>query len=349
VTPFRAGAILSFTGPFPGITDHEQYASIVSTALAAEAEGFEDLWLGEHHYLERMNSAPITLAAYLLARTNHVRVGTAVSLLAAHNPVHIAEQAAVIDHLSGGRFDLGVGRGGPTAMWEVMASMEAWEAGIAEPLDLLMQSFTGSVAADSERFRFRNVSPQPRPFTQPHPPVLVAAGSESTVTLAARHGVPCQFFVDGAQGPARIKQLVQHHAAVAVEHGHEGPWEHAIVVYAQVGDTDEQAAAVIRGPLRNQFRAVDTGYIWLREQSELLSDNVQYLEDVIAHDAIGTPATCTDRLTQMVERTGVGRLILVVESSGTPDGSLTNVRRLGQEVLPEVRQRLQVAPAAVPA
>lgn len=343
MTPFRAGAIVSFTGGFPGLTAEAQYASLVDTALAAEAEGFDDLWIGEHHYLTNMTPAPIALAGFLLGQTNRVRVGTAVTILPAHNPVHIAEQAAVLDNLSGGRFDLGVGRGGPTAMWEVMTGMETWERGMAEPLGLLMQSFSGTVEANSETYQFRKVSPQPRPFTQPHTPVLVAAGSESTVALAASHGVPCQFFVDGDDGPTRIRQLVQHHAAVAAEHGHQGPWEHAIVVYAQVADTDEEAAAVMRGPLRDAFRAVDSEYIWLREQQVLLGDNEQYMEDVIAHDAVGTPATCIDRLTAMVESTGVGRVILVVESTGTPAGALANVQRLGREVLPEVRQRLSAS------
>jgi hypothetical protein len=151
------------------------------------------------------------------------------------------------------------------------------------------------------------------------------------------------FFVDGDEGAASVRRLVAHHAAVAAEHGNPGPWEHAIVVYAQVADSDEEAAEVIRGPLRDSFRAVDTEYIWLHEQEELLSDNTQYIEDVIAQHAVGPPALCVERIVEMVERTTVGRVILVVESTGVPERVLTNVRRLGREVLPAVRRLLATA------
>jgi hypothetical protein len=76
--------------------------------------------------------------------------------------------------------------------------------------------------------------------------------------------------------------------------------------------------------------------VWLR-QSDLLGDNEQYLENLIAHHPIGTPATCVDRLTSIVERSGVGRAILVVESAVDPAATLVNVQRLGREVLPAVR------------
>jgi len=333
---FRAGAFLLFTGTFVGVAEHAQLAGAVEATLAAEAEGFDDIWLGEHHYFHGANPSAIAFAGYLLGRTERVRVGTAVTILPLHNPVHVAEQAAVLDHLSGGRFDLGVGRGAPTAVYEVMSSLAHWERGMPEALGLLMQSFTGTVGAESDLYRFRDVSPQPGPWTQPHPPVLVASGSEASLALSARLGLPCMFNFDDE---ATVAQLVQRHAALAAEHGHQGPWQHSLLVYGQVADTDEEAAHVIRGPLRESLRAVDHAYVWLRE-SALLSEDEQYLEDVIAHHAVGSPATCIDRLTSIVERSGVGRVILAVESAATPAAVLDNVQRLGREVLPEVRRRL---------
>jgi alkanesulfonate monooxygenase SsuD/methylene tetrahydromethanopterin reductase-like flavin-dependent oxidoreductase (luciferase family) len=339
VGEFRAGTLLSFTGAFRGVTDHVQFASAVETGQAAEAEGFDDIWIGEHHYLQRMNPSAIAFAGYLLGRTERVRVGTAVTILPLHNPVHIAEQAALLDHLSDGRFDLGVGRGAPTAVYEVMSSLQHWEHGMPEALGLLMQSFTGTVGAESDLYRFRDVSPQPRPWTEPHPPVLVASGSDATLALSARHGLPCMFSLDDGQDETAVAQRVQRHAAVAAEHGHQGPWQHAILVYAQVADTDEEAARAIRGPLREAVRGVDTEYVWLRE-SAAVSEHEPYFENAIACHAVGTPTTCIDRLTSIVERSRVGRVILVVESAGTPAAVLDNVQRLGREVLPEVRARL---------
>ena len=330
---------MMFTGPFVGVTEHAQLTATVDAALAAEAEGFDDIWIGEHHFFQCANPSAIAFAGYLLGLTKRVRVGTAVTILPLHNPVHVAENAAVLDHLSGGRFNLGVGRGAPTAVFEVMSSMEHWEHAMPEAVDLLMQSFTGTVVADSDLYRFREVSPQPRPHTQPHPPVVVASGSDATLVLAARHGLPCLFFLDDGQDADAVAQRVQHHAAVAAEHGHRGPWQHGIMVYAQVTDTEDEAPRIVRGPLRDTLRAVDTQFVWLREMG-FLSDNMEYLDDVIAHHAVGTPATCIERLTGIVERSGVGRVLLAVESSATPAGLVDNVQRLGREVLPEVRRRL---------
>ena len=335
----QAGALMMFIGPFLGVTDHAQLAGAVDAALAAEAEGFDDIWIGEHHYFQSANPSAIAFAGYLLGRTTRVRVGTAVTILPLHNPVHIAEQAAVLDHLSNGRFALGVGRGAPTAVYEVMSSMEHWQHGMPEAIDLLMQSFTGAVGADSDLYRFREVRPEPRPCTQPHPPVLVASGSEATLELAARHGVPCLFFLDDGQDEAAIAQRALHHASVAADHGHVGPWPHGIMVYGQVTDTDEEAARIVRGPLRDTLRAVDEQFVWLREM-DLLGDSTGYLDDVIANHAVGPPATCIDRLTRIVERSGVGRVLLAVESAGTPAAMVENVQRLGREVLPAVRRRL---------
>lgn len=337
VPDLRAGAILFFGGAFPGISDHARYACAVDTALTAETAGFDDVWVSEHHYIQRSNPSAIALASYLLGRTTRVRVGTAVTLLPTHNPVHVAEQAAVLDHLSGGRFDLGIGRGAQTVEYEVMASLEHWERGMPEALSLLMQSFDGTVEADSSLHRFRAVSPQPRPRTQPHPPVLVASEAEATLALSARHGLPCMFFINQNQTAETVADLVEQHAAIAAERGHTGPWEHTILVHAQVADTDEEAAAVIRGPFHEAIRAKSSEYVWLQESWRQQPNYSAYLENLISHHPIGSPATCIDRLTSLVERSGVRRVILVVECSVAPEAVLENVRRLGRDVLPAAR------------
>jgi alkanesulfonate monooxygenase SsuD/methylene tetrahydromethanopterin reductase-like flavin-dependent oxidoreductase (luciferase family) len=335
---FRAGVILFFSGRWPGVSDHARYASAADTALAAEAEGFDDIWISEHHYLRRSNPSALAFAAFVLGRTTRVRVGTAVTLLPLHNPVHVAEQAGVLDHLSDGRFDLGVGRGETTAEYEVMSSVEHCQRGMPEALGLLLQGFAGTVAAESDLHRFREVSPHPRPWTQPHPSVLVACESEATLALSARHGLPCMFFL--TRDEAALGALVQRHAALAAEHAHRGPFEHTVLVYAQVAEADEEAAGVLRGPLQESLRATAAEYVWVRASWRQRSDHERRIENVIAHHAVGSPATCVERLTRIVERSDVRRVILVVESAVEPAATLVNVQRLGREVLPIVRERL---------
>ena len=338
--------MLFFTGRWPGVSDRERFAGAVDTALAAEAHGFDDVWVSEHHYLQRSNPSAIAFAAYLLGRTTRVRVGTAVTLLPLHDPVHIAEQAALLDHLSNGRFDLGVGRGEATVDYEVMSSLEHLDRGMPEALGLVMQSFTGAAASDTDLYRFREVAPRPCPWTHPHPPVLVASEGEATLELAARHGLACMFFLNHDE--TAVAQSVERHAAVAAEHGHPGPWPHTVLVYAQVADTDEEAASVVRGPLQESLHATAAEFAWIRPSWRQQLDYERHVGNLIAQHAVGSPATCIDRLTGIVGRSGISRLILVVESAVTPDGVLDNVQRLGREVLPAVREQLraQWAPAA---
>ena len=337
----RAGAMLFFGGRWPGVSDQVRFASAVDTALAAEAAGFDDIWVSEHHYLQRSNPSAIAFAAYLLGRTTRVRVGTGVTLLPLHDPVHIAEQAALLDHLSDGRFDLGVGRGEATVDYEVMASLEHLDHGMPEALGLVMQSFTGTVGSDSDLYRFRDVSPRPGPWMHPHPPVLVASEGECSLELAARHGLACMFFLHRAHDEVAVARSVERHAAVAAEHDHPGPWRHTVLVYAQVADTDEQAACVLRGPLLGSLRTTAAEFAWIRPSWRQHLDHERHVTDLIAQHAVGSPATCTDRLAAIVERSGVRRVILVVESAVTPHGVVDNVRRLGREVLPAVRDQLR--------
>ena len=134
----------------------------------------------------------VTLAAYVLGRTERVAAGTAVSVLSVQHPVALAEQAALLDQVSGGRFWLGVGRGGPSVDLEVFGTgLDRYESGFAEGLDLLMGALIRErVSAAGPAFAFREVAVVPRPRTCPHPPVVVAAASAATARLAAALGLP---------------------------------------------------------------------------------------------------------------------------------------------------------------
>lgn len=90
----------------------EVYADYISDAVLAEELGFTASWYGEHHFRPcQWTGSPMLVAAAVAARTTALRVGTAVTLLPLHHPIRVAEDAAVTDILSGGRFDLGVGAG----------------------------------------------------------------------------------------------------------------------------------------------------------------------------------------------------------------------------------------------
>jgi alkanesulfonate monooxygenase SsuD/methylene tetrahydromethanopterin reductase-like flavin-dependent oxidoreductase (luciferase family) len=182
---------------FPGQGQGEALHRAVRSAEVAEEAGLDAVWLAEHHFVP-YGTCPsaITLAALLLGRTRRIRVGTAVSVLPTAHPVALGEQAALLHMTSGGRFSLGVGRGGPWVDLEVFGSgLQAYETGFPESLDLLVRWLREpAVGADGERFRFREVPVVPRPsesLTEADgPEVIVACTSPASVRLAAERGLP---------------------------------------------------------------------------------------------------------------------------------------------------------------
>src|SRR5262252_9699454 len=121
-------------------SSQEIYARGLEVAQAAESLGFGNVWLAEHHfstygYLSR----PAQLATYIAAKTTRIRVGTAVIVVPLHHPLVIAEEIATLDLLSGGRLDVGLGRGYQPYEFErfgleLSTSRDRWE----EAVDVIM-------------------------------------------------------------------------------------------------------------------------------------------------------------------------------------------------------------------
>lgn len=162
--PIRVGAFM-LSAQFPGQSHGEALDRTVRAAVEAERAGLDSVWLAEHHFVPYgvcPNAA--TLAALLLGRTRRIGVGTAVSVLSTAHPVALGEQAALLHLTSGGRFTLGVGRGGPWIDLDVFGSgVDAFENGFPERLDLLLRWLRGSrVGADGPQFAFPEVAVVPR-------------------------------------------------------------------------------------------------------------------------------------------------------------------------------------------
>ncbi|WP_344445561.1 LLM class flavin-dependent oxidoreductase [Kitasatospora nipponensis] len=160
----RVGAFL-LSAQFPGQSHAQALERTVAATVAAERAGLDAVWLAEHHFVPYgvcPNAA--TLAALLLGRTRRIQLGTAVSVLSTTHPVALGEQAALLHLTSGGRFTLGVGRGGPWIDLTVFGGgVAAFEQGFAERLDLLLRWLRGSrVRADGPQFSFPEVAVVPR-------------------------------------------------------------------------------------------------------------------------------------------------------------------------------------------
>lgn len=322
---------------FPGQSDGEVLSATVDAALAAEAAGFDDVWLAEHHFMSYgICPSAITLAAYVLGRTERIAVGTAVSVLSVAHPVALAEQAALLDQVSGGRLRLGVGRGGPWVDLEVFGTGPArYESGFAESLDLLLTGLSRPrLSASGPTYAFREVPIVPRPRTRPHPPVVVACTSPATAALAAERRLPMLLGMHVDDDGRR--QMVAGYTA----EGGDARVDHIAAVMAYVADTRAEAQRTLRAELPRWLRPGLAGYVPVDDRPYVPRDPDAYADLLCRIHPIGTPEDCVQTMAATVRRTGIRHLILMVEGAGRPHRTRDNIARLGAEVLPRLRARI---------
>jgi len=164
---------------------------IVSEALLAEQLGFHSAWIGEHHFSTLgVNSSPQMVLSYIAAQTKKIRLAPAITVLPLHHPIHVAEQWATLDLLSGGRVDFATGRGYDRREYEPFgANFNENSEVFAEGLDILLKLWANEsiVTHRGKYYNFDNVWITPMPVQKPLP-VYVAAFSCPTIELAARSG-----------------------------------------------------------------------------------------------------------------------------------------------------------------
>src|SRR5580704_12931242 len=174
-------------------TDSSQgFRDFIENNIEAEALGFHSTFVVEHHFTGfGQVSASLNLLTWLGARTSTLRLGTAVLVLPWHNPVLLAEQAATLDLLSGGRLDFGVGKGYRYNEFTGFAiPFEEADARFEEALAIITKAWT-SEQRFSHRGRFwtfNDILVEPPPNQKPHPPFWMAAGSPSSIRRVAVRG-----------------------------------------------------------------------------------------------------------------------------------------------------------------
>ncbi|WP_073214422.1 LLM class flavin-dependent oxidoreductase [Streptomyces sp. NBRC 110465] len=337
---------------FPGQGPGEALHRAVRSTEAAEESGLDSVWLAEHHFVPYgVCPSATTLAALLLGRTRRIRVGTAVSVLPNHHPVALAEQAALLHLTSGGRFSLGVGRGGPWVDLEVFGGgLDAYENGFPEALELVLAWLREArVAGRGERFGFREVAVVPRAdelLAGPQdasqegpsggPEVIVACTSPTSVRLAAARALP--MLLGMHCGDEEKAEMVALWRTAAREAGHppgvvEGA-AHVSAGVAQIADSTGDAAELLVKTMPGWLRQGLDAHVTVDGRHRVMRDPVAYTELLSGLHPVGTPRLAADRLAATAERTGITRFALLVEGSGDLAATEENVRRLGADVLP---------------
>ncbi|MFP6770822.1 MAG: LLM class flavin-dependent oxidoreductase [Alphaproteobacteria bacterium] len=167
-------------------------SEIRGQAILADRLGYHSAWIGEHHFDSLgVNSRPGTLLASIIPETEHIRLAPAVSVLPLHHPLHVAEEWATIDLISGGRVDFAAGRGYDRREFApfgapFMDSAEMFEEG----MEVVLKAWN-SPGPWSHKGRFYDIPEMeitPKPVQQPVP-FYVASFSETSADMAARHGL----------------------------------------------------------------------------------------------------------------------------------------------------------------
>jgi alkanesulfonate monooxygenase SsuD/methylene tetrahydromethanopterin reductase-like flavin-dependent oxidoreductase (luciferase family) len=164
----------------------------IETSVEAERLGFYSTFLVEHHFSgSGQVSAPLDLLSWVAARTRSIRVGTAVLVLPWHDPVLLAERAATLDLLSGGRLDFGVGKGYRHSEFAgFCVPTEEAEARFDESLAVILQAWNSDEPFSHEgRFwHYHEIVVEPPTAQKPHPPVWIAAGNPESARNVAELG-----------------------------------------------------------------------------------------------------------------------------------------------------------------
>ena len=183
-----------------GYDNPKTYIEQIEQVLYTDKMGFESAWFSEHHFTPNTISSPLIMSAYVAGLTKNIRVGPAVQLLPFHNPIRVAEETALIDVITNGRLNLGVGKGPRTKIeyWlnhektkyndsslDYTQSIEIF----GEALDIMLAAWKHEKFSYKGKFNdINDIKIWPKPVQKPHPPIYVAAERPSGVKWIAKQG-----------------------------------------------------------------------------------------------------------------------------------------------------------------
>ncbi|HEX4209663.1 MAG TPA: LLM class flavin-dependent oxidoreductase [Candidatus Binataceae bacterium] len=195
----RFGLTTDFRNPpGSGKNSAKVYAEIIELFTWAETLGFSAAYVFEHHFTEDdYMSSPMVAATAIAARTKHLRVGPDIAILPLYDPVRLAEDGAVLDLISNGRLDFGVGLGyRPQEYAGYGFDINRKGSRANEALEIIRALWQGeTVSFHGKHFNIEGAKLSPRPVQQPNPPIWVGGFSRAAARRAARYG-------DGYIGPS---------------------------------------------------------------------------------------------------------------------------------------------------
>ncbi|MHA6615988.1 LLM class flavin-dependent oxidoreductase [Pseudonocardia sp. DLS-67] len=329
----------------PGADVHDprwqqrQIDEFVEFAVLAEELGFDAITVTEHHAPLMTCPSPHLLLAAAAVRTSRIRLGTAVTVLPLYHPLRVAEEAGMLDLLSGGRFELGLGRGIPgealVALGRDLGADDlkrAWTEG----LELLNLALTErDLTFDGEFFPVtRPTTIATRPLQDPLP-VWLGGASAETMGLAALYGwnVMRNFGSDQEH-----RDALEHYVKVAADNGYARSGANMMLErFVAIGTTEDEAERNLENLARSFGRFVSLYEAGGRRavpetDGEFHVDSGATRTNRPAIAISGTPDRIVDTLQQTIDATGARRLLVETFSR-------EEARLFAREVMPVLRER----------
>src|SRR5262245_12864701 len=330
----------------------------LAQATEAEAVGFDGVWLTEHNFTgEAVYCDPIPFASALAARTERVRIGFAVIQLALRHPIRLAVQLALLDNLSRGRLDVGVGRGSLYNEYEYVGyglrSDDSRERS-AEALEVLTRAWTEEPFA--HRGKYYQVSLpalRPRVYQRPHPPIWRSVVTPASFGECGRLGVP---IMTSRIPVSALRDRFKLYEDGLTAGGHPAPertrllrdvavWRHVYVCESQAQAEDELAATLVhtRQHMLHARAAHNPGDYRVDPAMVNPFNDPGVSDGEAIRFSLDTGALCgtPDRVAeQLAELRDVGvHHVLCQMSFGylAHDKILASMRRFGERVMPRFR------------
>ena len=305
-------------------TDAEVWRRELERAAGAEALGFGSVWCTEHHFDGyTMSPNVLQFLTYIAARTERVKLGSAVVVLPWHDPVRVAEEISVLDHMSGGRFILGIGRGlGRIEFDGFRLNMGESRKRFVEHAESIIDAFdNGYIEYDGELYKQPRIDIRPAPLAPLRGRTYASAVSPESIEIMARLGVGLMI-VPQKPWPTVVEEIANYRELFTSINGFEPP--KPIVLSFAVTHTDrERAAELFEAHTKAYYRSVVDhyefgndhlatvpGYEYYGRLNETLAKVgvdafVNFLSELQVH---GTPDDVTEQIieiTRMIDGAGV--------------------------------------------
>jgi alkanesulfonate monooxygenase SsuD/methylene tetrahydromethanopterin reductase-like flavin-dependent oxidoreductase (luciferase family) len=322
------------------------YTAMLDQAVRCEELGFDAVVLAERHFRHAplLYPSPLPVGGAIAARTERIRIGTAGRILSLDHPIHVAEDAATLDVLSGGRLDLGVTRASldEEAHIAFASPHHESEGRFREALEILKLAWTEDrFSYQGEHFAVPEVSVFPRPLQRPHPPLYVVAVSPQRLAFASREGINA--YIGAIRTVPELAETAAGYRAGLLAAGHD-PAERVLSVnrFIYVAEDDERAWREFEQPFLELMheRAPDLKGALIAKYGSV--DDLTFERMVGDFCLCGGPDTVLRRLEEVLEATATDYLLATVNiATLNHELCLSSMELFAAEVMPSL--------AAIPA